>query len=188
VAWRERMQRAPWWVWSLQLGGIFALFRFLWDLLIGDASVPLALVSGLVGGAFFGLIFGPLSARMARRQRNAMGQVSDEEARVVQRAAVRGPLPTDPRLRNAAAGAATNQLEQLRRQRYWAPVFWLLVIALTLWLAVTDSPWWGLLCVFFAGFLVVQLWMPRHLSRRVARLRGEAPAHGPDHAEPDEQG
>jgi hypothetical protein len=170
------MQRAPWWVWSLYMGGLFGLFRFGWSYLVDGRSLALALLSGAIGAIFFGLILGPLTARMARRQRAAMGPLPDEDARVARRAAMRGPLPPDPQLRQAAAGVAAFQLDQWHRQRYWGPALWVALVALGVWLTVSDSPWWGVSVALFSGFLLAQLWMPRHLRRRLALLQQQDPA------------
>jgi hypothetical protein len=167
----ERMQRAPWWVWSLVVGVAFGLFRFFRALLLDDVSLVAALLLGLVSGLIFGLILGPVLSRLAKRQREAMGAADDNSARAARRAMMRGPVPEDAQVREAAARTAAFQLQQLHRQRLWGPPFWLLMIALAVWMTVTRSPWAILALIVFCGGLVYQLWMPRHLRRRLELLQ-----------------
>ncbi len=169
--WPERMQRAPWWAWSLLIGATFGLYRFLSALLLDDAALEAALLSGLFGGLIFGLILGPFTARLAKRQREAMGPLPDTQARSARRAAMRGPAPEDPHVRQAAAQTAAFQLKQMHRQRIWGPVFWVLLIALAVWMTVSESPWAILGIIVFSAALIYQLWMPRHLRHRVQLLQ-----------------
>jgi hypothetical protein len=65
------------------------------------------------------------------------------------------------------------QRDRLHRQRWWAPLVWVALLAVGAWLAVTSSPWWWVGEAIFAALLVHQLWLLEHLQRRIELLQGD---------------
>jgi hypothetical protein len=163
---------------SLIAGGVFALLQFLFHYLIDDRSVGRSLLSAALSGLFFGPVFGALTYRTAQRQRAAMGTLPDRESRLARRAATRGPVPADPQVRDAALRVANFRLDQAKRQLVWGSLFWAVIIAIGMWLVMTDSPWWAVPVMLFAGLLIFQLRLPGHLRRRVALLQHQGSASG----------
>jgi hypothetical protein len=68
-------------------------------------------------GIGFGAAMGPLIAGQARRLRPLIESMSAEEYDQVRRAAARGPVPADPRLRQEAARLASLRYEEMTRFR-----------------------------------------------------------------------
>ena len=161
---RGALLRAPWWVLSAIAGVIFGVGQFLTHLGEGRSAAASA-TGALVAGLLFGLIMGPFSVRQNRRLLAAQGDVPRESEKEVRRAVMRGPAPSDPEVRAAAARVVALQLAQLRRL-WWAAILWVALVALSLWLAVSESPWWLLCGLLFGAFLAYQLWLPGHLQQR----------------------
>lgn len=177
--------RAPWWVLSAIAGVIFGIGQFLTNLGEGRSTGASA-TGALIAGLIFGLIVGPFSARQHRRFLAAQGDVPRESQREVRRAVMRGPAPSDPEVRAAAARVVALQLFQLHRL-WWGVILWVALGALALWLAVSESPWWLLCGSVFGGFLAYELWLPRHLQQRERLLASSRPStlfHHPDRGDP----
>lgn len=171
--------RAPWWVLSLVAGTMFGGFRALWAYFGEDASPLVTVLNGVIGGVFFGALMGLLAARGNKRLLAALDPLPVERQAEARRAAFRGRVPDDPEVREAATRLVTVQADRLHQQRWWAPLFWIATLALGAWLAVTSSPWWWLAEALFAALLIHQLWLPRHLQRRLDRLRAADGADQP---------
>lgn len=170
---RTRLLDAPWWVLGLVSGIPFGAVMAVTSLLDGG-SVGSAVVSAIVSGVIFGALMGVFQARMNRRAREAVGDVSADRAAVVHRSAVRGPVPDDPEVRGAAVRLVAHQLEQSRRNLVWSMVVFGAFLLLSVWLAVTSSsPWWWGGVVFWCAFIGFSLWVPARLGRRLALLRGD---------------
>jgi hypothetical protein len=168
---RGSLLRAPTWVLSLVMGTTFGLAMFAVQLLEGSTA-PAAAAGACLGGVFFGLVMGPFSRRMNNRFREATAGLPAAQQRAVRRAVMRGPVPADPLVRRSAAGVIAHQLALYRRMR-WTPVLYLAFIASSLWLAASDSGWYALVALLFAGFGALHLWTPRHLERRRRLLSEE---------------
>ena len=157
---------------SLWSGTIFAVGQFTFRRLEGMSTGPAA-IGAAVAGVIFGLIMGPISRRIGNGYLEAMGNVPVSRQREVRRAATRGPVPTDPELRRAALSVIRYRIDSFRKMR-WAVVMWLFLIALSLGLTVTDSRWWALAVLLFAGFLSMHLWTPRRLRSRESLMADPA--------------
>lgn len=57
---------APWWVYSLVMGGLAALLRLVSSLVAGH-GVGVALLGGAFVGLLFGAMMGPFTARRMKR-------------------------------------------------------------------------------------------------------------------------
>jgi hypothetical protein len=161
---------------ALVSGGLFGVLTTLSNHFLQDMSWGGAIVGGLLGGVVFGALMGPITARMNRRYRDAAGDGNVDRLSRIGWRGWRATVGDDPELREAARRVALLQRDQLLRQRWWAVPFFLLMIALDVWLAVRQSPWWLLAGLLFAGMLVGHLLMPRRLERRAEELSD--PAHG----------
>lgn len=167
---RERLLHAPAWVLGLLNGSLFGLFWTAFTRYSDGDSWTSALVQGALMGLFFGAVMGRLQHRQQQGVRDVAGRSPEGLSRRVRRAAVRGPVPAEPAVREAARGLALAQLVQLDRQRRWAPTFFVLVGLLSAYLAMTDSPWWWLAVVAWAVAAVGHPWLRSRLRRRTALL------------------
>ena len=170
---RERLLHAPAWVLGLVNGSVFgvvwaAFMRF------GDGqSWSTALVYGGVAGAVFGVLMGRVQHRQQQGLRDVAARSPEGLSRRVRRAALRGPVPAQPGVREAAHGLAVAQLAQYDRQRIWPTPFFLLVALLSAFLAVTDSPWWWVAVVAWIVAAAGHPYMRSRLRRRAELLRGD---------------
>lgn len=167
---RQRFLTAPRWVVGLVSGVPFGLVMGVGNGL-RHGSWRDGLIEGVIAGAFYGVFMGLFMHRQLRRYREAMGGVPRSEVRRAAREARRGRVPEDPEARHAAYRVLTVQLEQLRRQRRWAVPFFVLVIALSVFLALTRSPEGWLAAALCTVLLAFHLAMPRLMHRRLELLR-----------------
>ena len=159
---------APRWATCLVTGVVYGGLTSLVQFARGDLSLAGALVSAVLGGLLFGVLFGSYTHRRNRDFLAETGQVVP--SRTARRASWRGPAPRDPEDRRLASAILDHQLHELDRQRVWAPVLFTVLLAGSLWLALTDSVvWWGATAVF-ASFLLLHLWARQRLTRRRALL------------------
>jgi general stress protein CsbA len=170
---RERFQNAPWWVYSLTMGGFFGAWTTVTGYLQHPGSWTRAIVMGLIQGVFFGAVMGPILTRQRRKRVAAIGKMSASDLRAAGRAAMRGPVPADPRIRRAAEWLATNQLNETSRYRWIGLIMFVFFTVASIAFALTWSSWWwlGALAMFSlsAWFMV----LPRHLRRRIELLKLE---------------
>jgi hypothetical protein len=168
---RRPSWNSPWWVFALLNGVLFGGFETIDHLATGRHSVLSSLLAGVLGGVFFGLFMGFFSSRRGSRLRRDVGDVPVENQRAVARAAVRGPVPSDPAMRSAALRLATFQAVESRRQLFRSMTAFAGFAAITVLLAVVDGPLWLIGTAFFVG---VALWVasvPKRLERRMILLR-----------------
>ncbi|SOC51948.1 hypothetical protein SAMN05660748_3902 [Blastococcus aggregatus] len=168
---RERLLHAPAWVLGLVNGSLFGLFWVAWTRYGESGSWTAAVVQGALMGLFFGAVMGRVQHRQQRGVREVAARSPGGLSKRVRRAALRGPAPAEPALREAAHGLVLAQLTQLDRQRRWGPTVFALVAALSVFLAVTDSPWWWLAVGAWTAAAFGHPWLRRRLRRRAALLR-----------------
>jgi hypothetical protein len=169
---RERLLHAPAWVLGLVNGSLFGL---IWVLVtrFGDGeSWSTAVAYGGIAGVVFGALMGRVQHRQQRGVREIAARSPEGLSRRVRRAALRGPVPEQPEVREAAHGLALAQLVQYERQRRWASPFFVLVALLSAYLAVTDNAWWWVAVVAWTVAAVGHPWMRSRLRRRAELLRG----------------
>jgi len=132
-------------------------------------DLPVGIRVGLaaLSAALFGIPMGWFAARQAAELRHAPDGTSPEEERLAMRAVMRGPVPTDPVVRQAASEVLQSQLRQARQWHRPGLALWLAFTALGVYLATTGSPV-GWTTVVFLGFFVGQIWHVRHLAARSA--------------------
>jgi hypothetical protein len=171
---RTRLLLARWWVQGLVSGAFFAAYMTGFALLINDEGWVGALITGVLSGAWFGAFSAWWAIRERNRWRRSVGRgLSDAEQQIVHRASLIGPVPADPRLRDAAIRDATAGLERRegRRRKDWVTLVGLLV--LTVVLGVTSSPWWFVmtLLLVYGGY---ETWSaPRAMRARIQVLSHE---------------
>lgn len=132
-----------------------------------------AIVIGLIDGIIFGAVMGRLQVRRRRKMVAAIGTMPARDLRVAGKAVMRGPLPTDPQIRQAAEWLATNQLNETSRFRWLGLIFLGFVTVVSVAIALTSSPWWWLGAVAMVSMFAFFLLMPIHLRRRLEMLRAE---------------
>jgi hypothetical protein len=167
---RSSGERAPWWALGLVNGLLFGLATGVYTgLKAGDGLF--GVVAGVLGGLAFGAVLGPIQARARRRARPVVDSIPAGRARDVRRAAIRGPVPTEPDVRAAALRVATYRLGESGRFRVPVTVtlgFFLVVEAVV---AVLYSPWFWAAAALFAAVLTFHLVQPGRLRRRIELLR-----------------
>ncbi|KAA1376287.1 hypothetical protein [Aeromicrobium fastidiosum] len=166
---RNRLIHSSWWVLSLVFGSIYGTAMTLYSLVAESGGVASSALGGLVGGVIFGAFMGPVTARQARRQRSAIGDISPHQVSAVMRASRRGPVPVDPELRAAALRAATHQLDANLRQRTFGSVLFAALTVASI-VFVADSPWWLLATGIFLALLAGQWLTPRTIRHRIKLL------------------
>ena len=168
---RDRLLNAPTWVQSLLGGGLFGLLNTVRGRLIGGEDWTEAAVGGAIGGVVFGAVMGPVLARQQQRARDAVGTRSAAELRRAGRVANRGPVPDDRELREAARRYALHQRGEILRQRPWGIPFFVVVVALTVWLALrADALFWSFAVGLSLFASVAYGVLPRRLARRADLL------------------
>lgn len=174
----EKLEDAPWWVWSLITGSFFAVGMTVFNHFQQGLSWTAAAIGGLVMGVFFGAFMGPLVARLRRTTLAAAEGLSAPDLRLASRAVMRGPAPLNPNIRRAAARLARLQLKQYSGSRLWLGMLAFGTFSvLSGFLALTESPWWWIQTLMFLGVCAVNVMMPRHLNRRVVLLSQEELSH-----------
>ena len=168
---RARLFLAPWWVQALVTGTIFGAYMGVFAVVANDQGVPSGIVSGIIGSVVFGLGTGWFANRERNQWRAAVGRdLSEAELRRVHRAAVKGPVPDDPRLRLAAIRSARRALSQQYDRRLEAAAVLTILPLLVIGLSVFDSPWWLVAMPpwLYGGYLT---WAaPRKLRARINAL------------------
>jgi hypothetical protein len=127
---------------------------------------------GLASGVFFGFSMGRWGGRWARTMQEAESELSAEEAKAARRAADRGPVPDDPRIRMAALKIATAQqtLEVSGARRIFPQVVAVLVVVGVIVSAITESPWNLVFLVGPVAILYGGLVAPRRTRQRIRLL------------------
>jgi hypothetical protein len=174
---RHRLAHAPRWVVSTVMGLLFGAFMAVYTVAQrGESawSVP-SLVGGAIAGVFAGAFLGWFMGRFIVEQRDsaraAIGtEVDDELFRRAVRAADKGPVPSDPDVRDAAAAVLAYRLMVTERQQRWSRWLFAALGVYAVVSAVTGSPWWWAGAAVFAGFLVVMIVQPRRMRRRLTLL------------------
>jgi hypothetical protein len=185
---RRFLIQAPWWVLSVVTGVPFGVAMVVMSQVLlpsaGQAARSLPLIAnivlGMLAGLVFGAVMGPLAARHNRRTRSVLGPLPAEDFAVVLRAAARGPVPADPRLRRAAGRLAQLRLDDLNRNWARTSAMFLLFFLLEVYAAVVTSAWFWLGALVCASVIAGQLWFPRRLRRRIEQLHaGDDSSLGP---------
>ncbi|MGY1856036.1 hypothetical protein [Modestobacter sp. SYSU DS0290] len=172
--------RLPWWAQSLLVGLLCASAAFGAALLVTDddpaRSLPPVLLSGLVVGVAGALGRVPNARRDDALYREVTEGLGDDEARTAHRAARRGPVPADPRVRGAAVRLLDGRLTAATHLPGVTLAVLVLVGGYTVVLALTGTPWWWLGTAVVLGAAVSWYREPARLRRRRAELTGDSSA------------
>jgi transposase len=169
---RKRLSQSPWWVLSITSGTVFGVLTALFDL---NKGAQAAVLHGIISGAVFGAIQGPIAARRVRRQRAAVSHLSPVDVKAANRAVMRGPVPTDPRVRQTAFELASRQLRELSKILVFYYALFTVMDVLSVYVVIHSHK--GLILpVFFTALLIAPPLVVRHLRRRVQRL--QSPTYG----------
>lgn len=171
---RDHMENAPWWELSLISG---LLFGSLMGVVFASQSthhLSAGVVGGLIAGVVYGAVVGPFTASQRKRTNDVLGPIAVPQRRAARRAAIRGPVPTDPQTREAAARFASFQLDHLYRTRWVGLIVLAAMVILSAVNIIFLTAWWSAGVLLFGGLLTLLLVWPRHLRRRLARLSAPA--------------
>lgn len=130
-----------------------------------------ALIEGVIAAVFYGVFMALFMHRRFGHYRAAMGDVPRGNVRRAAREAGKGRVPEDAEARRAASRVLEVQVGELRRQRRWAPAFFLVMAAAAVFLAVTRTPWWWCAVPLWLGAPAVHFLLPQRLERRLELLR-----------------
>jgi hypothetical protein len=165
---------APRWLLSI----IYGVFFWAWMVVFGlvwDGFRVGALLSSVLGGLIFGVWTGRQAYEWNQHAREVAGPLTDQEFREVARTQRRGPVPSRPQLREAAARLLRFRLAEHDKQR--RPMLFCFA-GLTVSFAVAaalGTRWWAAFAVMGAVALIAQLLLPARLDRRL-RVLETAPA------------
>lgn len=169
---RTFLRTAPWWAVGAVQGVVFAvIFAVLGGVQRSDGWAD-ATISGLIGGAFFGLISGLMVRRRRLKQPDPLADLDATDRRRVECAALRGPIPADPADRRAAAAHTRYQLELMgRAPRTQALIVFTVFLAADLVAAVLIGNWlYWVLAVAFVALITQGVRRPQRLQRRLTLL------------------
>ena len=173
---RSYLLTAPQWVLSVVFGVFFGFGTALFGIVVQDGSSIIGrLVGSLIGRTLFGLVMGRYTFDLNQHARAAAGPLTDDQFRAAARAQRRGPVPSDPRVREA-----TEQLIQFRLTEYEDNrqqnllVLAVLTVGLAL-AAVFVSAWWGVGALACALGLIAQVVGAMLLARRLDTVQTAGP-------------
>jgi hypothetical protein len=156
---------------SIYFGVWFSFLMAAIGLICGGSLGTGLIVAGVVGGVGFGGVMGSLMSQRNQRARQMAGPLTDEQFRDAAQARVRGPIPTDPRVHEAAEQLIRFRLAEYdRHRRRNLVIFAVMVMGYGLG-AVFASSWWILAALFSVWRFVNQLWAPTRLNRRLRILQ-----------------
>ena len=96
---------------------------------------------------------GPLVVRLRRGVSAAAGSLPKRDLREAGRASTRGPVPSDPDIRQVVSRLATQQLDEFSRFSRLGLVLFVPLTVLSAFLALTDSLSWWAAVTFNAAFV-----------------------------------
>ena len=172
---RLRLAMSPWWVQGLVYGSFFGAAMTVFAIFRTGAWLP-SLLGGLVGGALFGLVMGRSMAKLNLVLLRGLEGFSRADQRAIVRGSWRGPIPSDPRQREAAAVLLRGRRDNLLATRRWSIIVFGAAIVLYVVLAVTQTWLWWFGAALFLVFLVLTLTSVSRMDRRLALLADDAGA------------
>lgn len=178
---RLRLALSPWWLQGLVYGSFFGAAMAAFMVFRTAAWLP-ALGGGLVGGVLFGLIMGRSMSKLNKVLLRGLDDFSPADQRTILRGSWRGPVPTDPQLREAARELLQRRRDNMIATRRSSVIIFAAAILLYVVLAVTQTWLWWFGAALFLVFLVLTLTTVPRMDGRLALLTGDADAR-PGHTE-----
>ena len=174
---RLRIATSPWWAQALAYGLLFGAFMTAFFRYRSGAWVP-AVVGGLLAGALYGVFMGRFASRANRHLLVGLDAFSTSDQHAVLRGSWRGPVPSDPEVREAARALLERRRETMVRTRRWS--VWVFGVGSVLYvvLALTGSWLWWFCAAAFLVLLVLTLVSVPRMDRRLALLRHAGDARG----------
>ncbi|WP_433164822.1 hypothetical protein [Kribbella sp. CA-247076] len=160
----------PRWISAVVIGVLYGALFVLFVRFLGDESWRGALVAGAISGPVFGVLFTFIMAKRRREVQAMVGDVPPEQLASIERAARRGPLPSDPELRQAAANVARHQVNHYRRQRWWFIVAAVLLLGSAVTQLIDQRYAGGTISLAAALVLAFVPWDQKRLRRRADEL------------------
>jgi len=152
--------------------GVWAavVFSFLQGPMV-TRSVGNALIGGCVTAVVVGVLALPACRRVRDRDRaeDTSGGLSPRALRAAKRASMRGPIPTDPLIRQTALDLAKYRIGLVALHR-WVLISAVLLIGLSLLWSATSSPWWLTVTALSPYSTIRQLLIPRRVQHRIEAL------------------
>lgn len=163
---------APWWVQGVIFGLVFAVAMAVVTRYQERQWSASVVVGALLGGAVYGLGMGLFVRRRRPRMLRGLEGFASVERQLVFRAASRGPVPEDSRLREAAIMVLQRRRDDAIRTRPRFIAIFGGFLVLTVVVALMDtSPWWWVAIALWVGFILLTALTPRLIDRRLAVVR-----------------
>lgn len=154
--------------------GVWAavVFSFLQGPMV-TRSVGNALIGECVTAVVVGVLALPACRRVRVRDRDRAEDtsrgLSTKARRAAKRASMRGPIPTDPLIRQTALDLARYRIGLVALHR-WVLISAVLLIGLPLLWSATSSPWWLTVTAPSLYSTIRQLLIPRRVQHRIEAL------------------
>lgn len=166
---------SPWWVQGLVYGLFFGAAMTAFSVFRTGTWLP-ALGGGLVGGLLFGLFMGRYMSKLNRILLSGLEEFSPADQRTILRGSWRGPIPADPRQRDAVRGLLQRRRSNMIATRRWSVIIFCAAIVLYVVLAITQKWLWWFGAALFLVFLALTLTTVPRMDKRLALLTGDAEA------------
>lgn len=131
-----------------------------------------SVVGGFLGGAVSGVLMWLFVNRFVPTNAALLGLTRDQQ-RAAKRGAVRGLVPVDPIVRDAAFRLAVVNRDLLRRIRWFSTTMFLVLSVTCAIAAISWSRWWWLAFAWFVAMLIVHFGSRRSVERRVEVLSND---------------
>ncbi|GAB6898343.1 hypothetical protein [Kineosporia succinea] len=167
---RTRLLTLPWWALALGLGA----FSTIVVAVVLHSAAPGREAVAVPAGVLLGLVLGRLVADTNHEAVAVAGIVNGHDLGRAIHASRRGPVPTDPRVRQAALRLAAWRLSRFESQRSVSLLVSGVGFPVYAVLAIISSPWWWAAAALFAVSLLETWLLPGRLARRVHTLEHPA--------------
>jgi len=172
---RFRFATAPVAAQATIVGLIFGVWAAVVFSFLQGPMVTRSVGNALIGGGVTAVVVGVLALPACRRVRDrdraedTSGGLSPKARRAAKRASMRGPIPTDPLIRQTALDLATYRIGLVALHR-WGLISAVLLIGLSLLWSATSSPWWLTVTALSLYTAFRQLLIPRRVQHRIEAL------------------
>ncbi|MFY0409300.1 hypothetical protein [Solicola sp. PLA-1-18] len=168
---RRLLLGLPPWSGGLLAGVMYTVSMAVFDVVGGSFSLAGSLVRGVVFTVLMTVFF----AVFGSRRHAAAGLTDPVRRRQASLDSRIGAPPSDPERRAAALRLLEATRAQNRRSLRWAVPLLAVFGALSVWLAITESPWWTLNLLVPALVAAASVWEHVRDTRRVRLLREGTP-------------
>jgi len=155
------------------VGLIFGVWAAVVFSFLQGPMVTRSVGNALIGGCVTAVVVGVLALHACRRVRDraedTSGGLSPKARRAAKRASMRGPIPTDPLIRQTALDLARYRIGLVALHR-WVLISAVLLIGLSLLWSATSSPWWLTVTALSLYSTIRQLLIPRRVQHRIEAL------------------